>query len=120
MRAIRAEAMFFRPPGVSPDGDTGESQYDVELRFRAFVEELLTPEEQEGGQSGAGRPLTVLVFSHGIAIRSFLRGVLNAYTKFVVRSETENTSVTELLYKPTAGDLGGWVLVRVNDAAHLR
>ena len=40
LRGIRRERMFYRPPGLSPDGDRGESQHDVELRVRAFVTEL--------------------------------------------------------------------------------
>ena len=40
LRGIRRERMFYRPPGLSPDGDRGESQHDVELRVRAFVSEL--------------------------------------------------------------------------------
>ena len=40
LRGVRRERMFYRPPGLSPDGDRGESQHDVELRLRAFVDEL--------------------------------------------------------------------------------
>ena len=40
LRGIRRERMFYRPPGLSPDGERGESQHDVELRVRAFVDEL--------------------------------------------------------------------------------
>lgn len=116
-RAIEREQCFFRPPGVSPEGARGESQHDVEVRFREFVEECLldSPPRTEELQ-------TILVFSHGIAIRSFVRGVLGASCRFVVHSETENTSITELVYKPvppSRSNLGGWTLVRFNDAAHL-
>jgi len=101
MRGISSQRMFYRPPGVSPDGDQGESQYDVEVRFRAFVDEIQAT--QEG-------PLTVAVFSHGIAIRSFVRGLIGANVDFTVHSETDNCSVTILEYKPALNNLGGWFL----------
>lgn len=101
MRGITAERMFYRPPGISPDGDRGESQHDVELRFRAFVDELQAT--QEG-------PLTVAVFSHGIAIKSFVRGLIGADVDFTVHAETGNCSLTVLEYKPALVNLGGWVL----------
>eukprot|EP00746_Dinoflagellata_sp_MGD_P014147 gnl/MRDRNA2_/MRDRNA2_130875_c0_seq1.p1 gnl/MRDRNA2_/MRDRNA2_130875_c0~~gnl/MRDRNA2_/MRDRNA2_130875_c0_seq1.p1 ORF type:complete len:302 (-),score=39.99 gnl/MRDRNA2_/MRDRNA2_130875_c0_seq1:41-946(-) len=117
MKGILEHAMFYRPPGFSPDGDRGESQHDVECRFTEFVDELLQLGPGELPQTDHVQ--TVAVFSHGIAIRSFLRGVIGAGTKFVAKSELENTSITELMYDPVATDLGGWKLVRFNDAAHL-
>lgn len=115
MGAIKRDGMFFRPPGVSPDGDRGESQHDVEVRMKQFVDELLL--EQQDASDEQQR--TVVVFSHGIAIRSFLREVMGARAGYVLHSETENTSITELVYKPTADDFGGWTVVRIYDAAHL-
>lgn len=116
MRGILREAMFYRPPGFSPDGDRGESQFDVERRFAEFVEEaLLQPYTTVEGSRQC-----VAIFSHGIAIRSFLRGVLGADVKFTVHTQTDNTSITELLYDPRPDDLGGWSVVRMNDASHLR
>ena len=62
----------------------------------------------------------VAVFSHGIAIRCFVRGLFGAEANFVVSSLTANTSITELRYRPRPLDnMGGWQLVRMNDAAHL-
>ena len=136
--------LFFRPPGFSPDGARGESQYDTERRFAAFVDELLDCDDDEDDDAAAAdqqrrqdgaaaaRPpppaaprrdeeRTIAVFSHGIAIRSFLRGVLGADAGFVVSTHTDNTSITELRYKPQPSDnMGGWQLLRFNDAAHLR
>ena len=106
LRGIRRERMFYRPPGLSPDGERGESQHDVELRVRAFVDELQAAQAPEG-------PRTVALFSHGIAIRSFVRGVLGASAEFTVHAETDNCSLTVLKYRPGLADdggLGGWVL----------
>jgi len=112
MKGLRAESgLFFRPPGYSPDGDRGESQYDVECRMRAFAESLLKPQSAPAD--------CVLVFSHGIAIRAFVRSVIGAQVDFCIKSETDNTAITELEYRTTPGDLGGWRLVRFNDHSHL-
>ena len=114
MRGILREGnLFFRPPGYSPDGDRGESQWDTEVRFGSFVDQLL----EEGSPPCDG---AVAIFSHGIAIRSFVRGIIGASSTFVVCSETANTSITELEYVPDVpGEMGGWRLIRLNDSAHL-
>ena len=67
-------------------------------------------------QEAAG-PMTVAVFSHGIAIRSFVRGILGADAEFTVHAETDNCSLTVLEYRPGPADLGGlggWVLKCLN------
>jgi broad specificity phosphatase PhoE len=83
-----------------------------------------TAEECSEWASGGGATETVLVVSHGIAIRSFVRGAIGASHDFVIHSDTPNTAITELMYEPaTAPDkaqLGGWRLMRLSDAAHLQ
>jgi probable phosphoglycerate mutase len=116
MRAIEREAMFFRPPGVGPDNDEGESRFDVEQRFQRFIEEkILQPYE-----TVSTARQTVAIFTHAVALRSWLRSTLGAGVDFVTHSHSENTSITEVVYDPSQGDLGGWILVRANDAAHLQ
>jgi hypothetical protein len=44
---------------------------------------------------------------------------LGASPLAALHTNTSNTSITELQYKPKSGNLGGWYLVRFNDAAHL-
>jgi len=114
-RALAKHSMFFRPPGYSPDGDRGESQHDVDLRLSAFFEKLLPP---QGAGAEQRFQKTVLVFTHGVAIKSFLRGVLGAKLNFAQTVQIDHTSVTELLYQPKPGCFGGWNLIRVNDSAH--
>ena len=61
--------------------------------------------------------MAVAVFSHGIAIRSFVRGILGADAEFTVHAETDNCSLTVLEYRPGPADLGGlggWVLKCLN------
>ena len=107
--------LFFRPPGLSPDGDRGESQWDAEQRMSALVGDLLR--RADAGDDGT---VHVALFSHGVAIRALVRAMIGAGMHFVSRTATENTSITEVRYEPAAGDQGGWHLVRLNDAAHLR
>ena len=102
---IEEKKSDFRPPG-------GESQRDVERRMAKFVDELVT----NGGKENA----TILVFTHGIAIRCLLRWVLDAGPVAVLHTSLANTSITELEYKASArGDFAGWHLKRMNDSAHL-
>merc|ERR1719326_1961705 len=123
LRAIAREGnLFFRPPGFSPDGVRGESQLDTEVRFSEFVDELLDSDADADTDADAApaEERVVAVFSHGIAIRCFVRGLFGAEANFVVSSLTANTSITELRYRPRPLDnMGGWQLVRMNDAAHL-
>lgn len=121
---VESERLFLRPPGVSeadalPGGapPPGESQWDVECRFAAFVDQLLAPPE---GPAAAEVPAeTVAIFTHGVAIRCFLRRVLGASTTAAMHCHTANTSIAELLYRTSGHNLDGWQVVRVNDAAHL-
>ena len=125
LKKIEQEQMFFRPPGFSQvdsytdkDGrltaPSGESQFDVEIRVARFVDKLL-----DGCTVPADSLLTVGVFMHGMAIRCFLRRILGAGPASAVHMDTANTSITELRYDPRDHNLGGWHVVRVNDAAHL-
>ena len=102
---IEEKKSLFRPPG-------GESQRDVERRMAKFVDELVTNSGKENA--------TILVFTHGIAIRCLLRWVLEAGPVAVLHMSLTNTSITELEYKASArGDFAGWHLKRMNDSAHL-
>ncbi|CAE7029161.1 gpmB [Symbiodinium natans] len=115
---IRAQGnLFFRPPGYSPDGTRGESAWDTELRFSEFVDGLLMAGESKKPEQ---RELVVGVFAHGMAIKSFVRGAFSAAPSFLVNAQVDNTSITEMVYKPRQDELGGWSLVRFNDASHLR
>jgi broad specificity phosphatase PhoE len=115
MAEIDRDLLFHRPPGVSAEdsGAAGESQFDTEQRVAEFCDSIVA--------GGAGRKdgAVAAVFMHGLAIRCFVRRVLGAAPLAALHTNTSNTSITELQYKPKAGNLGGWYLVRFNDAAHL-
>jgi ABC-type nickel/cobalt efflux system permease component RcnA len=54
-----------------------------------------------------------------VAIRCFLRGVLQSSPARTHKSSIDNTSITELVYTARSGAKGGWFLMRFNDVSHL-
>mmetsp|Transcript_63587 Transcript_63587/g.168451 ORF Transcript_63587/g.168451 Transcript_63587/m.168451 type:complete len:271 (-) Transcript_63587:90-902(-) len=124
LEQVELEQCFFRPPGVShqdapPSGEAprGESQWDVECRIAAFVDNLL--EAAGDGSQSAKDVRTVGIFMHGVAIRCLLRRILGASATSALHCDCQNTSITELVYDTSPHNLAGWQVVRTNDAAHL-
>lgn len=110
--------LFHRSPGYDSEGTRGESMYDVEKRMSGFIDKLLL--RGEGLKDGA----TIVIFTHGIAIRCFLRRILGGGPLAGLHIKLDNTSVTELEYRPSArgnydSDLSGWHVLGVNDTSHL-
>ncbi len=86
----------------------GESQRQVEERMYSWVKEnLLVSYDQ-------AQPKTIGLFTHGLAIKCLLRGILGSNPAMTHKIVLDNTSITKLSYSNT-----GWHLVKVNDAAHL-
>jgi len=121
-----------QPPGLSSvDGTCGESQRDVELRMSAFVNGLLLSAiSQPANADSEGLPVgetvrswrrmpTIVLVSHGVSIRCWLRSVLQSSPALTHKFAIDNSSFTELVYRAKEGGLGGWFLVRMNDHAHL-
>ena len=100
LQAINLDNWNFTPPH-------GESQKVVEERMLAWVGDVLLPRYE--------MDLTVAVFSHGVAIRCLLRGIMDFSAKMTgYKISTENTSITRLKY-----DSKGWNVVTINDTGHL-
>ena len=115
---ITRQGPFHRPPGVDEDNVPGESQIDVEERVAAFMDDII--QKKDGRKDNA----KVVIFTHGIAIRCFLRRILGAGPLAALHLDLGNTSITEVEYRPYArynykSDLAGWHLIRMNDVAHL-
>ncbi|KAG1655104.1 hypothetical protein FOA52_015841 [Chlamydomonas sp. UWO 241] len=89
----------------------GESLRDVEHRMTRCVRETVLPHAVPGGPP-------VVVVSHGIAIKCFLRESLNSDVASLRKVDCHNTSVTEVAWVES-GNLQGWNVLRVNDTAHL-
>merc|ERR1712187_81901 len=95
---------FAAPPGGD---EPAESQFDVEQRMMTFVNnEVLKLGKPE-------QTVVVAVFCHNMAIRCFLRGILEASETFPTHCDIHNTGVVELVYNAShKGDschnLAGW------------
>ncbi len=84
----------------------GESQREVEERMYGWVKECLLSRQDQN--------LTVGVFSHGMAIKCLLRGIMEFAPKITYKIALDNTSITRLKYTER-----GWHLMAINDTAHL-
>ena len=98
---INSNNWEFTPP-------RGESQKTVEERMLAFIQTNILPLYREG------IPLTCGIFSHGVAIKCLLRGIMGFTPRITYKILLDNTSITRLQY-----DGRGWHLLSVNDTAHL-
>ncbi len=96
---INADNWNFTPPN-------GESQRIVEERMLGWVNKNLV--------SRYPGNLVVGVFTHGMAIKCLLRGILGFSSGMTYKIVLDNTSITRLKYSDK-----GWHLITVNDTAHL-
>ncbi len=101
LAVINAQNWEFTPPG-------GESQRVVEERMLAFVQRKLMPLYQEG------KSVTCGIFTHGVATKCLLRGIMGFNPQITYKIVLNNTAITRLQY-----DHRGWHLLSVNDTAHL-
>ena len=117
----------------------GESQRDVEERMRVFIEALLQPADGVGAGDAKDPPITIAVFTHGMAIKCLMRAIAKSSPAATYKLTMTNTGeqgelcgvilrcahprlcagITEISYSVKAGGAGGWSITRVNDAAHL-
>ncbi|MDX2249623.1 MAG: histidine phosphatase family protein [Bacteroidia bacterium] len=97
---LKADPYNFKPPG-------GESQREVENRMYAWME--TTVRGLEPGQN-----LNLGVFSHGFAIKSLVRKILDFSPNMTFYTIVHNTSITCLQFHKSR-----WLVERVNDFAHL-
>lgn len=128
-----ARRWAFAAPGVSSlDGGRGESEKDVEERVVQFIEGTVLPAaapvapvEMRAILSGkwqkalAGIP-TVGVFTHGTAVKCFLRHITGSAPLRTQKITMENCCITEVVYIANPGNImrGGWYTRRINDASH--
>lgn len=100
--------MAFRPPN-------GESQNMVERRASEWLEkEILYNSDKYDLYRKYGRPLEILVFSHGMTIKCLLHYIMGFDRTFVWKIDIDNTSVTKVSF----GDKG-WKLHYINNCSHL-
>lgn len=98
---VRSDPYDFRPPG-------GESQRDVETRMYAWLNEVVETYDR------ADKQVSVGAFTHGFAIKTLVRGILQSSPIMTYRTIIHNTSLT-VLYREN----GMWFIDRVNDYQHI-
>ncbi|MEZ4773400.1 MAG: histidine phosphatase family protein [Bacteroidia bacterium] len=97
---LKADPHNFKPPG-------GESQKEVEDRMYHWMDQTIQNLEKD-------RDCNVGVFSHGFAIKSLVRKILDASPSMTFHTVVHNTSITALQFHKAR-----WMVERVNDFAHL-
>lgn len=98
---VRSDPYDFRPPG-------GESQRDVESRMYTWLDEVVDTYDREDQHVRIG------AFTHGFAIKTLVRGILQSSPIMTYRTIIHNTSMT-VLYREN--DM--WFIDRVNDYQHI-
>jgi len=87
----------------------GESQKEVEERVYSWIERNLLAEEAD---------LSVGIFGHGMAMKCFLRKILDSDPRLTYRICINNCSITRLTYF-FSGQHQGWSLIKINDDSHI-
>eukprot|EP01125_Pyxidicula_operculata_P003011 TRINITY_DN1309_c0_g1_i1.p1 TRINITY_DN1309_c0_g1~~TRINITY_DN1309_c0_g1_i1.p1 ORF type:complete len:225 (-),score=40.93 TRINITY_DN1309_c0_g1_i1:2376-3050(-) len=97
-------------------GDFSESFADVEVRVVKFVNNVLIPLQKTALlDDGSGRKeFNIAVYSHGVAIRCFLKYLLNADPD-LLHFIPANTGVTQVSYSSQ----GKWAIHSINEIPHL-
>lgn len=102
--------------GLDHRAPNGESLREVGYRMRCWLLDTLVEAKKKGWTS-------VMVVSHGLAIRYLLRDLFDydPQNQSTWRAEMGNTSVTTVAYHPPRKDFGQgvWVLERFNATPHL-
>jgi len=84
----------------------GESVRDVEERMYTWIQDHIIPLQSESAR--------VAIVSHGMAIKSLLRKILDSAPHMTRKTILHNTSLCRFLYKDNS-----WLLERINDHTHL-
>lgn len=98
---INSDNWNFTPP-------KGESQRVVEERMLHFVTSELLPLYQKD------KTITCAIFTHGVAMKCLLRGIMEFTPKITYRVWLDNTGIIRLQYRDDQ-----WYVMSMNDTAHL-
>lgn len=94
---------------------SGKSRLQISSKGETSAAERLSSVQQLQVAPKAA-PYCVAVFSHGMAIKCFLRGILGSGPGMTHKLRIDNTSMTVLKHSTYQG----WQIQRVNDTSHLR
>lgn len=101
LSVVRSDPYDFRPPG-------GESHRDVETRMYHWLDEIVEKYDRPD------KHISIGAFTHGFAIKTLVRGILQSSPIMTYRTIIHNTSIT-VLYREN--DM--WFIDRVNDYQHI-
>lgn len=99
LNCINDDNWNFTPPN-------GESQKDVEKRMLKWLKEYVLSRHPDEKTTG--------IFTHGMAIKCLLRGIMDFSPRLTYKINLDNASITRLKYNER-----GWHLITINDTAHL-
>lgn len=108
MRMNRMESNF-APPG-------GESLNMVERRASKWLDDYVLHNSniQKLFESKPNEPVNIIVFTHGMVIKSLLHHIMGFNDSMIWKISIDNTSVTTLYFRKE-----GWFVEKVNDTSHL-
>lgn len=101
LAVVRSDPFEFKPPG-------GESQREVETRMYDWLSQVSDMYDD------TSISVNIAAFSHGFAIKTLIRSLLEASPMMPYQTNIHNTSLT-VLYR----DSGTWFIERVNDFQHI-
>lgn len=109
LKRIREDPWHFKPPN-------GESQYEVELRIKNFLDQnVVSKVETLIGENDEEEYTNIGIFGHGLLFKCFIRYVLNSDPDNTWKIPIDNTSFTVFEYHP----LSNWQLLLLNQTPHL-
>jgi broad specificity phosphatase PhoE len=83
----------------------------VQRRASNWLEdEILYNPEFQGAQEK-----TILIFSHGLVIKTLLHYILGFSDRYIYRFKLDNTGICEFKYTEE-----GWFPISINDTSHLK
>ncbi|MCB9359258.1 histidine phosphatase family protein [Candidatus Woesearchaeota archaeon] len=95
----------FKPPN-------GESHKEVEDRMVDFLDQIVIDYQISKKQI----PSKIIgIYSHGMAIKCLLRGILDIDPKMTWKIQTSNASITRIKYKQN-----GWYINCINESSYLK
>ncbi len=101
---INTAGYLFTPPN-------GESQRMVERRVSNWLEDTILYNPDFHGEEEK----TILIYSHGIAIKCLLHYILRFSDRYIYRFELNNTGICEFRFTEQ-----GWFPTAINDHSHLK
>ncbi|HLP79681.1 MAG TPA: histidine phosphatase family protein [Acidobacteriota bacterium] len=93
----------------------GESQSECGQRMWDFIDER----RREYLSNNEGEHYKIAIVTHGLAIKCWIRKLLDFNPQYTWLLETRNTSISRFTYRNLFGNYS-WTINKINDAAHIK